>query len=162
MTSLFCETIILVKIFCPKQFLLKNDKNVKNVNNVKNVKVFLPKKVWSWPHMCPRGVWPSRGASTWWFDLIQSILFYLNNNFWLWSYWWASSWWFDLISSILNIFDLILTILDCGPTDELLHGSSIVQGVFLTGPPPEKLKYGKPGLGWFRCIQDVLDTPNLA
>ena len=33
---------------------------------------------------------------------------------------------------------------------------------FFTGPPPEKLKYGKPRLGEVRCIWDVLVTPNLA
>ena len=27
----------------------------------------------------------------------------------------------------------------------------IVQGVFFTGPPPKKLKYGKPRLGEVRC-----------
>ena len=40
----------------------------------------------------------------------------------------------------------------------------IIQGVFFTGPPPEKLKYGKPRLGEVRCILDVpihLTSPNL-
>ena len=27
-----------------------------------------------------------------------------------------------------------------------------IQGVFFTGPPPEKLKYGKPRLAEVRCI----------
>ena len=27
-----------------------------------------------------------------------------------------------------------------------------IQGVFFTGPPPKKLKYGKPRLGEVRCI----------
>ena len=39
---------------------------------------------------------------------------------------------------------------------------SQIQGVFFTGPPPKKLKYGKPRLSEVRCIYDVLDTPNLA
>ena len=36
------------------------------------------------------------------------------------------------------------------------------QGIFFTGPPPKKLKCGKPRLGEVSCILDVLDTPNLA
>ena len=40
--------------------------------------------------------------------------------------------------------------------------SIIIQGVFFTGPPPKVLEYGKPRLGEFRCIKDVLNTPNLA
>ena len=36
-----------------------------------------------------------------------------------------------------------------------------LQGVFFTGPPPKKLKYGKSRLDEVACIKDVLDTPNL-
>ena len=41
------------------------------------------------------------------------------------------------------------------------HLLSTYRVFFFTGPPPKKLKYGKPRLGEVRCIQDVLGTPNL-
>ena len=35
---------------------------------------------------------------------------------------------------------------------KMCHNAAHIQGVFFTGPPPKKLKYGKPRLGEFRCI----------